>query len=81
MNLPMENNYELIQEGGTIISNYVKTQYNKSYPEDVVNAVHNYLTSESMLAHIAKHIGLKDLILSNVSKMFTYRFKIIQQLF
>lgn len=48
----------------------------KSFPADIVNAVHKYLTSESMLAHIAKHIGLKDLILSNVSNIVTNKNKI-----
>lgn len=63
----LENNYELIKEGEVLISNYIITEYSKSHPKVIVDAVHYYLSSESMLAHIGKHIGLKDLILTNVS--------------
>lgn len=66
----LEDNHELIQEGDNLISNYIKTEYSKSHPENVVNVLHEYLTSDSMLAHIGKHIGLKDLILTTVSMIF-----------
>ncbi|XP_018562151.1 39S ribosomal protein L44, mitochondrial [Anoplophora glabripennis] len=59
------DNYELIQEGNEIISRVIKEEYRKLYPEDIVNAVHNYLTSEDMMSYVGSHIGLKDLILTN----------------
>ncbi|KAG5873457.1 hypothetical protein JTB14_007224 [Gonioctena quinquepunctata] len=59
------HNFALIEEGDKIISNYLKEELRKTYPEDIVYAVSNYLTSEDMLSHIASHIGLKDIILTN----------------
>nr|XP_023014770.1 39S ribosomal protein L44, mitochondrial isoform X1 [Leptinotarsa decemlineata]XP_023014772.1 39S ribosomal protein L44, mitochondrial isoform X2 [Leptinotarsa decemlineata] len=58
------HNFALIGEGDKIISTYVRAELRKTYPEDIVNAVSDYLTSEDMLSHIASHIGLKDIILT-----------------
>ncbi|CAG9854813.1 unnamed protein product [Phyllotreta striolata] len=58
------HNYELIREGEDIINNYLKQELSKSYPEDIVNSVLEYLTTEKMLSHIGTHIGLKDIILT-----------------
>lgn len=65
--MSVENNHALIEEGNILISSYIKQYFSKAYPEVIVDAVHNYLTSETMLAHIGKHIGLTDIILTNVS--------------
>ncbi|KAJ8940906.1 hypothetical protein NQ318_017497 [Aromia moschata] len=59
------HNFEFVQEGDKIITEYIIQEYNKSYPDDVVNAVKQYLSSDDMLSHVAKHIGLKDIILTN----------------
>ncbi|KAJ8921129.1 hypothetical protein NQ315_013599 [Exocentrus adspersus] len=61
----MLHNYELIQEGSKIISKVIIDEYEKLYPQDIVKAVHEYLTTEDMLSHVGKHIGLKDLVLTN----------------
>lgn len=53
-----------------MLKNYIKSEYSKSHQDDIVEALLNYLTSETMLAHISKHIGLKDLVLTNVSSLF-----------
>lgn len=57
----------MIQEGNDIIFRVINEEYKKLYPEDIVNAVLNYLTSEEVLSYVGSHIGLKDLILTNVS--------------
>ncbi|CAH1959200.1 unnamed protein product [Acanthoscelides obtectus] len=59
------HNDELIQEGEEIILKTIKEEYKKDYPEDLVNAVCNYLTSEDMLGSLGKGIGLKDIVLTN----------------
>nr|KAI8757782.1 39S ribosomal protein L44; mitochondrial-like [Biomphalaria glabrata] len=63
----LEDNSELAEKGADLISNYVKVYLRNMYPyffEEGICAIHNYLVSESMLSHIAKHIGCGDLILS-----------------
>lgn len=69
------HNHEQIQDGEQIISNYLKKEFDKVYPEDIANSVIKYLTTEEMLSHIGSHIGLKDIILTNVS-YFTILFSI-----
>lgn len=61
------HNYDLIIEGEHIISNYIKTVYNRLYPPEIVEAIHSHLTSVDMLSHIGTHIGLKDIVCTNVS--------------
>ncbi|CAG9770296.1 unnamed protein product [Ceutorhynchus assimilis] len=61
---PIPNNFELAHEGFKLIYNTIKEVYSKSYPQDIVNAVCNYLTTDEMLANIAKHLGVNDLIIS-----------------
>lgn len=69
-----EDNEELIRNGekliNTCINEYLKVNVSK-LPDDARNAIKNYLTSESTLAHIGKHIGLKDIILCNVRTIWT----------
>lgn len=61
-----EDNHELISEGYEIISNVIKNEYNKYYPEEIVDAVHRFLTTDELLGLVGKHIGLTDLIQTNV---------------
>lgn len=63
----LENNHDFIKDGEAFITAYIRSHYSKMHPEIIVNAIQEYLMSETMLAHIAKHIGLTDLILTNVS--------------
>ncbi|XP_060532919.1 large ribosomal subunit protein mL44 [Cylas formicarius] len=58
------HNHDLVKEGESIISTYIAEEYSKLYPEDVVKAVQKYLMSKEMLSHVARHLGLKDLILA-----------------
>ncbi|GFR57735.1 39S ribosomal protein L44, mitochondrial-like [Elysia marginata] len=65
--LQLEDNSELAEEGFALMSSYLKVYLRNIYPymfEEGISAVHNYLTTDEMLAHIAKHIGCEDLILS-----------------
>lgn len=66
--VPFQHNYELAQDGAKLIETYVKENYAALYPEDVANAITAYLTTNEMLAHIAKYLGVKDLIVSKVSR-------------
>ncbi|KAH9505575.1 39S ribosomal protein L44, mitochondrial [Bulinus truncatus] len=63
----LNDNSELAEKGGELLSNYIKVYLRNMYPyffEEGICAVHDYLVSESVLSHIAKHIGCGDLILS-----------------
>lgn len=60
--VPEQHNHELAQDGFEIISSYIKEVYSKSYPSDIVNSIHDYLTTDEMLAHVAKHLGVIDLV-------------------
>jgi len=59
-----QHNQELAEDGYKIISDYIKEFYEKSYPADIVRALHDYLTTDEMLAHVAKHLGVADLIIA-----------------
>ncbi|XP_066153875.1 large ribosomal subunit protein mL44 [Euwallacea fornicatus] len=61
---PLQHNYELSQNGLKLISKIIKEAYSKSYPTDIVKAVCDHLTTDEMLAHIAKHLGMRDLVKS-----------------
>ncbi|CAH0548970.1 unnamed protein product [Brassicogethes aeneus] len=60
-----EHNHELIAEGFKIISDVIYNEYKNHYPEEIVNAVHKFLTTDEMLGLVGKHIGLSDIILTN----------------
>ncbi|XP_044261320.1 39S ribosomal protein L44, mitochondrial [Tribolium madens] len=64
-NEKVDSNYQLIKQGGALISNYIKTELGEKYPKDVVGALHDYLTSVDMLSHVAVHLGLKDIVLTS----------------
>nr|CAI5862016.1 unnamed protein product [Callosobruchus analis] len=59
------HNHELIHEGEKIILKTIKEEYKKHYPEDIVNAVCNYLTTEEILGSLGRDMGLKDIVLTN----------------
>ncbi|KAF5290060.1 hypothetical protein FQA39_LY14841 [Lamprigera yunnana] len=58
-----EDNSELIAEGEKLISNCIKTKF-QTHLTEAVDAIHNYLMSTDMLAHVASHMGVTDIILS-----------------
>jgi large subunit ribosomal protein L44 len=58
------SNQDLIKEGDSIISQYLKEKLRKSHPDDVVTVLSDYLTTVDMLSHVALHMGLKDIILT-----------------
>lgn len=65
--LQLEDNAELAEEGFALMSSYLKVYLRNFYPymfEEGISAVHDYLTTDEMLAYIARHIGCEDLILS-----------------
>ncbi|KAH1003072.1 hypothetical protein HUJ05_011016 [Dendroctonus ponderosae] len=64
---PIAHNRELAENGAQIISQTIRGAYAPSYPSDVVEGIHSHLTSQEMLAHVGKHLGIKDLIKSLVS--------------
>lgn len=61
----MTDNSDLIREGDEIIERYLKDKF-KSYPQEVSESILNHLRSTSMLAHVASHMGLRDIILTKV---------------
>lgn len=64
------NNHELIDEGNKIILEYINKFYENTYPEPVLQTIRQHLTSVDVLAHVAKHIGATDLILTTVHSSF-----------
>ncbi|XP_013379725.1 39S ribosomal protein L44, mitochondrial [Lingula anatina] len=65
--LDFQSNEDLISSGMTLISDYIKAylrHHYPSFPEEGISAVHDYLTTDELLAYIALNIGIKDLILS-----------------
>lgn len=64
--LDVKDNSKLIQEGDEIIQKYLRETF-KNYPEEIAESIIGHLISTSMLAHVATHIGLKDIILTKVS--------------
>lgn len=63
----VEDNEGLIEEGGKFIRSFVREEYGKSYPAVIVDSLERYFLSEKVLAHVAFHIGLKDIVLTAVS--------------
>ncbi|GFO42737.1 39S ribosomal protein l44, mitochondrial-like protein [Plakobranchus ocellatus] len=65
--LQLDDNTEFANEGSVLMSSYLKVYLRNIYPymfEEGISAAHDYLTTDEMLAHISKHIGCEDLILS-----------------
>lgn len=67
-----KDNRELIAEGEEFIYKYLSDKFKTKYVPDIIDTARSYLTSESVLAHVGKHMGLKDLILSQVSSKIQY---------
>ncbi|EZA49689.1 hypothetical protein DMN91_012762 [Ooceraea biroi] len=66
-NLNIQDNQELIMRGEKLTSEIVLkylTQVLPQAPEDVVISLHDYLLSEDILAKASKHIGTRDIILT-----------------
>ncbi|XP_044763073.1 39S ribosomal protein L44, mitochondrial [Coccinella septempunctata] len=61
----IEHNSELIEQGSQIINEFLREEFSKIYTDDVTNALIKYLTSDSVLSHVAKHLGLTDLIFTS----------------
>ncbi|KAK4878520.1 hypothetical protein RN001_011026 [Aquatica leii] len=58
-----EDNSELIKEGENLIVDRIMRKYKDVYPNLVTSAICTYLTSKTMLAHVASYMGVKDIIL------------------
>lgn len=58
----------MICRGNEIIMDYLDEMYKSKYPSVVFDGICNYLTNQSMLAYVALHMGLKDIVLSAVIK-------------
>lgn len=65
--IQIEDNSDLIQRGYHIITAYLKRVFQKKYPEVLVKVVHDHLISIETLARLASDIGLRDIVLCNVS--------------
>jgi len=64
--LAMKNNKELSRNGELLISKFVKGYLRavlSRVPEEMITSVHDHLLSTETLAHVAKHVGLGDLLL------------------
>lgn len=66
------DNGELIEEGERFIKSCVLEEYGKNYPPVIVDSLERYFLSEKVLAHVASHIGLKDIVLTAVSGFWQY---------
>ncbi|RZC40427.1 39S ribosomal protein L44, mitochondrial [Asbolus verrucosus] len=60
----ISSNQHLIKEGEAIISDYLREELNRLHLEVVAKALYDYLTTEEMLAHVARYMGLKDIVLT-----------------
>uniref|UniRef100_A0A336LLF6 Large ribosomal subunit protein mL44 n=1 Tax=Culicoides sonorensis TaxID=179676 RepID=A0A336LLF6_CULSO len=65
--LGLKDNRKMIEDGNQLLSNYVNAFLLFSYPKLPsigIKAIHDYLLSDDLLAHVSSHIGTKDLILT-----------------
>nr|CAH0100667.1 unnamed protein product [Daphnia galeata] len=65
-NLQLQDNEDLATAGGEMISKFVNGYLRAVFtraPEELIVAMHDFLTSTSNLEIVAKHIGLGDLML------------------
>ncbi|KAK9753147.1 hypothetical protein QE152_g3579 [Popillia japonica] len=58
-----DDNSALIEKGYNLITSYLKEEFAKKYPDVLVGVLYDHLITTEMLAHVATHIGLKDIIL------------------
>lgn len=63
----LSDNSELIQEGNDFIRSYLRESFSKKHPSEIGNSLVEYLMNETMLSHVAVHMGLKDIVLTAVS--------------
>ena len=66
----MVSNEKLAQEGKKCILDTLKVYLRTTLPylpEEGIEAVTKFLTSEELLAHVSFHIGTLDLVLTEVS--------------
>ncbi|KDR19986.1 39S ribosomal protein L44, mitochondrial [Zootermopsis nevadensis] len=66
--LSLEDNQEFIRRGETLMSEYLKCHLRVAlprFPEEGICAVHGYLMTDKTLAHVSRHLGTKDIILSS----------------
>lgn len=64
--LQLKDNMELIKEGENFLTSFIKGYLRNvlpRFPEEGICAVHDYLMSNQVLAHVSSHIGTKDLLL------------------
>ncbi|KAL3270937.1 hypothetical protein HHI36_021442 [Cryptolaemus montrouzieri] len=61
----LQSNQDLIEEGSLIISECLNEEYGKIYVKDIADSIIKHLTTEDMLSHVAKHLGLTDLVLTS----------------
>lgn len=67
-NLSLEDNQDLARRGETLMSEYLKCHLRVAlprFPEEGICAVHDYLMSTETLAHVSRHLGTSDIILSS----------------
>lgn len=65
--IQLTDNSSLAKKGDELITEFVITYLNLSlpkYPREGIKAIYKHLTSNEILAHVSKHLGTKDLILS-----------------
>lgn len=60
---PVEDNKEMIKEGEGIIKRFLEQEFENKHPKVIAKAIVNHLMSQKTLAHVALHMGLKDIIL------------------
>lgn len=66
--LNLQNNDDLAVDGYDTASTYIKAYIKHTFPRlpnEGVDAIHNYILSENMLAYVSSHIGTNDIILSS----------------
>nr|CAG4648896.1 EOG090X0DYO [Polyphemus pediculus] len=65
-NLKLKDNGDLAARGEILLSRYIYGYLRAVFtrvPEEMINAMHNHLMGNDVLAHVAKHIGMGDIIL------------------
>ncbi|XP_046386184.1 39S ribosomal protein L44, mitochondrial isoform X2 [Ischnura elegans] len=64
--LTLKDNTGLIEEGEKFMTYYIKGYLRimlPQFPEEGICAVHDYLMTNEVLAHVSSHIGTKDILL------------------
>ncbi|GJQ78077.1 hypothetical protein Trydic_g2419 [Trypoxylus dichotomus] len=61
--IQIDDNSVFIEKGYNIISSFLKQQFKEKYPHIIVNVLHDHLMTTEMLAYVASHIGLRDIVL------------------